>query len=590
MSRRQNLPHEVLTGLASLVAAVASAERLESDWEDQVTIHFLRNFTVEPIEPYLKFHIIRDDVKPRISYGGYDTMSQEILDPESALNRHPPDLIILALIVDLLAISGVSAGGATEIALLHLNELVDRLINRTSSLIVANTFIGPIAQYKSDTKRDINTAEITTLNDRLREIAAEYPNRFVLSDWQDLITVSGKDDAIDFRFWATSQAPFKASFLKLYAQDIAGYARAVKGRSKKCLVLDCDNTLWGGVVGEDGFEEIELHPTQCPGAYYYQFQESLLSLCERGVMLALCSKNNEHDVLEVIDQHPHCLVKSSSLVAWRVNWEDKAKNIQALAAELNIGLDSIVFLDDSQHECALVANMLPEVTVIRVPENLDSYPRLVTSSGLFTVITQSAEDRRRTELYQSEHRRAQGKSNYRDLEDYLRSLKTTVHIARASAGSLARIAQLTQKTNQFNLTTRRYSESEIRAFSEDKDIAVYAMTVSDGYGDMGLTGVFIARRRGKDASIDSMLLSCRVLGRQLEVAFADVCMKELEEAWGLETWSAEFLPTKKNAQVSDFWDRLGLSYTGSAGDSKLYSGAAGPRPSSYSNIMSVTVE
>ena len=266
---------------------------------------------------------------------------------------------------------------------------------------------------------------------------------------------------------------------------------------------------------------IELHDEQSPGIHYRNFQEAAIRLHDQGVMLALCSKNNEDDVWDVLENHPFCVLQKSHLVGWRINWQNKAANLASLAEELNIGLDSVVFVDDSPQEQALINELLPEVLVLPVPDDIVGFANILGEDRLFDTLMQSDEDRVRTKMYQNEAQRRQPQTNFEDLTEYLSSLQTVMHVFEVGNSTKTRVAQLTQKTNQFNLTTRRYSEADIDRFIGNENTAVYAMSVEDRYGDMGITGVFIARREKLSATVDTMLLSCRVLCRQLEFAFAE---------------------------------------------------------------------
>jgi FkbH-like protein len=587
MRRLDLLQHEAARQLASLVAAVEAAEAVDLPWQKRIRIHFLRNFTIEPQEPYLRLRLLRRDIQAQISYGGYDTMHQELLDPGSDLHRTRPDLVVVSLLPEILDRTSVTAGWRADQALARLDDLFTALIARTNALIVANTVLAPVDALltgEQDTSRD---AQLERLNDGLRVLAMQQPGRVVLTDWVERFSKIGSDEALDARFWKLSQAPFKRDFLNQYATDIAAAVQGLEAPAKKCLVLDCDNTLWGGVVGEDGLDGIRLDADDARGSPYYRLQQSVLVLQERGVMIALCSKNNEQDVWDVLDSHPGCLLRKSHLVAWRINWDNKADNIAAIAAELNIGLDSMVFVDDSPQECALVRELLPDVTSIQLPENLQESADFLITGGLFDGVAVTSEDRVRTQLYQQEAQRKQERGSASDLTAYLKSLEAEVRIARAGALELARVAQLTQKTNQFNLTTRRYSEAEIQKYATSSEAAVFSMSVADRYGDMGLTGVLIAGREGAKGVVDTLLLSCRVLGRQLEYAFVDQCLLSLEEDWRLEQWDAEYIATRKNAQVAEFWERVGFDLTQDHSGHKSYTSRKFSRSREYLNIMTV---
>ncbi|MBT8447397.1 MAG: HAD-IIIC family phosphatase [Gammaproteobacteria bacterium] len=589
MSPAELLPDSAMEQLGSLGAAVDAAEQADVSWRDRVHIHVLRNFTLEPLEPWLKYHLMRAGIAPRISFGGYDTMSQEILDPASALNREPPDIIMLSVLIDLL-VADAATLDERQLSQVRerLTELVQTLLERTNALLMLHRLPPPIAALLAGA--DAQAPALAAVNDRLAQLAREHPQRIVITDWAAYLEDPAA--AIDRRFWKSSQAPFRGPFLNACARDLARLVRAWRGHAKKCLILDCDNTLWGGVVGEDGVDGVALHPDKEPGTGFYRLQQSVLELIDQGIMVALCSKNNEADVWELIDSHPHCLLKKEHLVAWRINWDDKASNIRALADELNIGIDSMVFVDDSPQECGLVTQMLPEVTVLRVPEDLAAHSDLLTRDGLFDRLAHSNEDRRRTRMYQDEAQRRDAQAGFQDLTAYLQSLETVASIRPPRADELARVAQLTQKTNQFNLTTRRYTDADILAFADADDTALYSLSVRDRFGDLGLVGVLIVHRAGTTGRIDTLLLSCRALSRQVEFAFIDQAMTALEQAWQLTDWEAQYIPTKKNAQTADFWDRAGFSPAGEGEgeDGTVYRAPAGQRPQDYLDVMSIELE
>jgi len=335
------------------------------------------------------------------------------------------------------------------------------------------------------------------------------------------------------------------------------------------VAADCDNTLWGGIVGEDGRQGIQLDPHEYPGNIHHAFQRQLVQLVRQGVLLVLCSKNNEADVLEVIDQHPGCFIRREHLSGWRINWQDKARNLEELAAELNLGLDSFVFIDDSPVECGLVRQLLPMVDVLQAPKRVYRLPELLRDySGFFRLVV-TEEDRRRTAQYQAQRQREAERSHAGSLTDYLAGLGLVAEIGPALAEEVPRVAQLTQKTNQFNLTTRRYGEGEIARLHEDPDSLVLCLKAQDRFGDYGLTGVAIVVRKDKSAEIDTFLLSCRILGRRLEDVFLNRVLAAALAAWPVESASAEYLRTRKNAQVADFYERLGFRTTGGDGSQHI---------------------
>jgi len=589
-TRRDLLPEVALDNLGVLLDALGDAAALDADWVSDASLHFLRNYTTETVDPYLQYYLARDDIRPEIAHGGYDTMAQELLDPCSAVRRDEPDVIVMSLLLEFLDAQYTRPNWTADDCVAQIDGLVEQVLRKTSSLLILNTLLPPIDDLLESKNSGLIETELARVNRQILELSSAHPGRVFVSDFAEIYRRSGEASALDARFWRASQAPFRKPFLDLYARDIAYHVRVLKGRARKCLVLDCDNTLWGGVIGEDGLDGIQLHDCDPPGLYFRRFQEVAVALHEKGVMLALCSKNNEDDVWEVLEGHRHCVLKKSHLVAWRINWQNKAANLESLANELNIGLDSFVFVDDSPHERALINATLPDVLVLSVPDKLADYPDLLIHERPFDLTSRSDEDLQRTQMYQQESRRKARQSNYADLTEYLLSLNTVMRLFPVDEATKTRVAQLTQKTNQFNLTTRRYSETDIEAFIAQDNVAIYAMSVEDRYGDMGITGVFIARRDGSEATIDTLLLSCRVLGRQLEFAFVDQCLRLLVERWGNLICHADYVPTRKNGQVADFWDRAGFELESDQDGSRHYLLRYVPGNADYLSVISVNVE
>jgi FkbH-like protein len=548
-------------------------EREGRDLPEQVRVVFLRNITIEGIEAFLKYHLYARGVRPEIAFGGYGTIAQDVLAADSLVARTDPDVIVLSLMLEELDPMYGTPGWRCDSARGQLEGLFDVLISNTRATIAVNTFLSPLypelglalAPDRSDM-----SAQVTGLNEFVVEYVRGKAPRFCLTDWDRYLRLLGTEASLDYRYWYLSKAPFKKAFLNAYAQELSRIVLALKGRAKKCLVLDCDNTLWGGVIGEDGIDGIKLDRNEYPGKAYYDFHTSVLHLAERGVLIALCSKNNEADVFEVLDEHPWCRIKRSHLAGWRVNWEDKVSNLAALAETLNVGLDSFVAVDDNPMECGLIRQMLPQVTVLQVPEKLYTYPQLVLKDGLFDTLRLTDEDKKRAKLYQSESTRQGARGEFGTVEDYLASLETVARIHRALPNEIPRVAQLTQKTNQFNLTTRRYSEQQIQAFISREDHAVFTLAVKDKFGELGLVGVLILGRQDNIGQIDTFLMSCRALSRSLESVMIAHCLKLMQSIWNIDCWQAEYIPTRKNPQVADFWLVNGFTETGNLEGHKTY--------------------
>jgi FkbH-like protein len=352
------------------------------------------------------------------------------------------------------------------------------------------------------------------------------------------------------------------------AFEYVKYFRALAGRSKKVLVTDLDNTLWGGILGEEGVHAIELGPSY-PGNAFTAFQREIKQLSRRGIVLAINSKNNESDVREVFEKHPHMPLRWEDFAGVRVNWTDKVTNMRQLAEELSLGLDSFVFIDDSPAEIEIVQRELPEVTTIQVPREPAQLPGLLARLGYFDSVLYTEEDRRRGELYRSQVKRLELERSSTNLEAFYRSLNMRLIIQTVDDADVPRVAQLTQRTNQFNLTTRRYSEADVRRVRDSETHVLRAYRLEDRFGDNGIIAVTIVATDGTAARLDTFLMSCRVIGRTLETAILAELVRELQGR-GLKTLIGEFLPTKKNAPAKDVLEKHGFARSEAELDGTLW--------------------
>ncbi len=560
---------EVCASVAALEAQGFAAE----DPAPTVKVLVLRHITVEGFDTYLKHHLYRRQLRPQLSFSGYGATDAEVLASDGAVALAQPELIVLALALDELDPDYGQPGWTCDRALAQLHGLLDLLVERSTATLLVHNFLPPLwneAGLVPDRQGLGLVAQVGRLNEAVSAAVKQHAPRLVLIDWQALLRRLGAASALDERGRYLWRAPFRHAFLDGWAQQVGTVVCALRGRAKKVLVLDCDHTLWGGVVGEDGLDGIALDPQQYPGRVFFDFQTTVLHLAERGVLLALCSKNNEADVFEVLDKHPACRLKRQHLSSWRIDWHNKADNIQAIAAELNLGLDAFVFVDDSPQECALVRQMLPQVTVLQVPKRLVELPSLLLQDGWFDTLQSTEEDRKRSQLYQSEAQRKQVRSQFGDLGAYLQSLQTVASIHPATPAELARVAQLTQKTNQFNLCTRRYAESDLQSLQESGQGVIYALSARDRFGSLGLVGVMIFMRSDAQLHIDSFLMSCRALGRRLELAMVSHCMADIGRRHPGLVCSAQYIATAKNAQVADFWARVGFDLISDASGQRAY--------------------
>lgn len=530
-------------------------------------ITVLRNVMVEPIEPYLRFYAKQMHHRAAVLYGGYNTLYQEAVGGSPELFAETECVLVWVKLENVsweLArnFNGQSVEQRKKEVVrvcVHLGEIARGIRQQTRAMILWFGFEAPLepAWGIADSQSDAGQkAAIGELNQFLREMLREQGNGYVI-DMNTIMGRVGADQFHDARLWHMARAPYGREALREMAFEAFKYVRALRGKSRKCLVLDCDNVLWGGVVGEDGLAGIKLGRMH-PGSAYWEFQQEALELHRRGVLLALCSKNNESDVWEVFDKHPDMLLRREHIAAAQINWEDKASNLRRIAHDLNLGVESLVFADDSEFEIQLVREMAPEVEVLPLSKEMavENRDRLARC-GWFDMPNLSREDAQRGALYAAEARRGKLRESTGDLAEYYASLEMVLEVRFATEISIPRIAQLTQKTNQFNLTTRRYSELDIRQFAESESADAVSLRLSDRFGDAGIVGVAILTYAGEAATIDTLLLSCRVLGRHVEDALLAQCV-QLARARGARVLTGEYVPTAKNVQVREFYPKRGF--------------------------------
>jgi FkbH-like protein len=388
------------------------------------------------------------------------------------------------------------------------------------------------------------------LNDFLYEHA---PDNFFLISIDKIFNQLSITSSVDFRNYYTSKALYTIEFLKSYVIHTSEILKSIKGKTKKALILDCDNTLWDGIIGEDGIDGIKLDGITPKGVVFQEVQSIVKSLAQQGVVIGLCSKNNHDDVQEVFNKPNFSVLSEEDIVIKKINWNDKASNLNDIAKELNIGTDSLVFVDDSDFEINLVRDKIPNLLVSQVPKSIFEYPAMMMNiSNLFYKRNITKEDTLRVKMYKEEAERTISKSDFADIDSYIRSLGLEITLFENDKSLIQRISQLTNKTNQFNLTTKRYTEADIENKMNSATCNVIALSVKDKFGDFGITGVAILETHNNTNIIDTFLLSCRVLGRKVEKYFLIECLNILFETNSLEVIGI-YVPTPKNSQVKDFY-------------------------------------
>ena len=521
----------------------------------------LRSFTVEPVLPVFKAAAYARGIAVDLHTGEFNAYAQEILDPEGELYRFRPDAVVLA-------VQTRDAGDRGTLLARFGDWMAAFRRHCSAALIVHSLEVPEPASGILDGQREDGEAEaVRAINRGLVALAREYRGVYVL-DYDALVARHGRETWGDERKWLTVRLPVASANLAHLAAEWMRFLHPLTGKLAKCIAVDLDNTLWGGVIGEDGMTGIKLSQ-EFPGAAFQAVQRALLDFAKRGILLAVASKNNPADAMEALTSHPGMLLQPRDFAAVRINWNDKAQSLREIAAELNIGLDSIAFVDDNPVERRHVRDSAPQAIVIELPEDPMRYARCLRDCPYFERLTLSEEDRKRGEYYAAQRERAELESRVASKEDFYRSLEQVVEIAPVTPATLERVAQLTQKTNQFNLTTRRYTEQQISDMAACPGWRVWSLRVMDRYADNGLVGVAITRSEGGACEIDTFLMSCRVIGRTVETALLARVAEDARErgATRLEGW---FLPTKKNAPAQDFYRDHGFRECRSTPEGTLF--------------------
>ncbi|MCW3096081.1 MAG: FkbH like protein [Chthonomonadaceae bacterium] len=525
-------------------------------------IAFLRSFTLEPVLPLMRAQALLYGLDVSAWVSDFNTYAQEMLAPDSALYRFNADVVVLALQTrDLVPdiwqrftdLSAVEVETLLSQAIADLRAWILAFRSHSQADLILHNMELPCSPSMGllDRRQQAGqTDAILRLNAEIQQLTQEHTGIFVL-DYDGLMARYGRERWHDERRWLTMRMPIAADALNSLAQEYVRFLLPLKGRICKALVVDLDNTLWGGVLGEEGLHGIQIGQ-EYPGAAFLQLQRAILDLYRRGVILAVCSKNNLADAMEVFEKRAEMLLKTEHFAVLRVNWQDKAQNLREIAAELNIGIDALAFLDDNPVERRRVTTELPEVTVIDLPSDPMEYAAALRSCPVFERLYLSAEDQERGRYYAEQRQRAELEQGAGSLEDFYRSLEMEAEFASVAPATLARVAQLTQKTNQFNTTTRRYTEQQIADLAQDPDWQVISLRMSDRFGDNGLVGVAILHHRGEVSEIDTLLMSCRVIGRTVENALLAMLAQEAR-ACGSQRLQGWFLPTKKNVPAREFF-------------------------------------
>ena len=545
-----------------------------SNYEKKIRIAILGGFTLNGLEETMRVKCDEKKIQCTTYVSGYNQYNQEIIDEKSQLYKFSP--YITFLIIDCRNVFGelflnpysLSAEERKQFVQTKSDEIINlakTLVKKSNSKLILSNF--SIPSYSpigiNETREEFGLHDmVRSLNQNIKIGLRLEPEIFIY-DLNSFVTKFGENNVFNYKQFFYGDIRISLHCIPYLAEELIGYVTAVLGLSKKCLVLDLDNTLWGGIIGEDGIEGIKLGDDPV-GRSYVEFQHNLLALNQRGILLAINSKNNFDDAIQVINEHPNMVLKQDNFACVRINWNDKVANMKEISDELNIGLDSMVFVDDDPVNIEYVSSNLPEISSIHMPaDNCHDNSRYLKSiSPLFNVLKITDEDKARNRMYLEQRKRTELKTQVGNLDEFLKQLNISVDIKNADDFTIPRISQLTLKTNQFNLTTRRYQEEDIRKFAQNSEKIVGCAQIQDKFGDNGITGAYIINKDNEQQwTIDTFLLSCRVIGRGIEDGVLCHIIEKARKD-GISQVRGEYIKTEKNQPAENLFVDFGFKKEG----------------------------
>ena len=535
-------------------------------------VAFLSDHNVGPLPRLLSAQGVLAGLRVDAYVPDFDAWLDELVGAHSGLRAFSPDVVVLdvrlsrlaqPLVERFLSLDDAAIDDQLRSAERTIVGALDALRTWSQAAALVHAFARPrfpaLGLYDTISPRG-QVASVSLLNTRIQDAARSRDKVFVI-DPDQLALEEGGEPFLDERMFALAKVPYTSSALSRLALEYAKYLRALVGRTKKVLVLDADNTLWGGIVGEDGVDGIQLNEDSRARGYL-DLQRSVAELGRRGVVLALNTANERADVDEVLAKRPEMILHERDFAVIVANWKDKAENLVDISRELDLALDSFVFADDDPVQCARIRTALPDVAVVELVGEPLGFAATLARPGWFDSLTLTQEDRRRNELYRADASRLRLQRVAASSEDFIASLHVTLHFSKLGLGGLARAASLTQRTNQFNLTTRRYTEVDLRALLSDPAWTCFTVRLVDRFGDIGVIGLAMLRREMHTVTIETFVLSCRALRRQVEDAMLSVAvehgLKGASEVIGVR------VPSARNAQTATFYPDRGFDAHSSA--------------------------
>lgn len=554
----------MLSGPASYSDLLRQERRLDySKCTSTVRIAILADAAVPQLSPLLRVLLAENGVRGEVYLGEYDAIELEISDEHSGLYEFQPQVVIVLHSINALRLKyykqhAQRGSFAAEVAA-RTEAIWETLSQRTSATILQSNYVLPYERQFGSFDHKVPDALyplVSALNADIAERARSRAN-VLLADLDALASYVGRRHWFDERMWTVCKALCAFELLPAVAQCLVDIVLSGLGRVVKCVVLDLDNTLWGGVIGDDGIEGIAIGPYG-DGEPFQRLQFYLLELKRRGIILAVCSKNDRATALEPFRSHPEMVLREDDIAVFIANWDPKPDNIRSIRETLNIGLDSMVFVDDNPFERQLVRENLPEMIVPEMPDDPSDYVRAIAELNLFEVTSFSEEDKQRADLYRSNAQRESLKTTITDLNEYLKSLDMRGTLRRFDSFHLPRAVQLLQRSNQFNLTTRRHGAGECEAMMKnEQEWGPFYLRLTDRFGDNGLISVIILKHEPGELAIDSWVMSCRVLGRGVE-QFLINHVVDYARQHGFESIRGVYLPTAKNGMVKEIFAQFGF--------------------------------
>ena len=534
----------------------------------KINMAIMGNSSTQHLVTAIKGYGYTQNINFEIYEADYNQIDAEIMDENSETYRFNPDYILLYMSTekiyeDFCNMDISKRDMFAEIIIDKINNYWQMINNKINTNIIQFNFVEIDDKVFGNFSNKLSNSfiyQIRKLNLLLMELSSKIKNSFLV-DLNNLQSTYGRKELYDDKLYYIAKMPISTNMLPEVAKQVVQIIKALIGKFKKCIILDLDNTLWGGVIGDDGLKSIQIGELGL-GHAFSDFQVWLKELKNRGIILAICSKNNEQIAKEPFEKHPEMILRLEDISMFVANWEDKATNIKHIQETINIGMDSIVFIDDNPFERNLVRSIIPEITVPELPEDPALYLTYLRSLNLFETSSYSENDKDRTKQYQAEVGRESMKTSFKDFNEYLKSLEMIATVHSFEEFEIPRISQLTQRSNQFNLRTIRYTEAEIEEITNNDNYITLSFSLKDKFGDYGLISIVIMKKTdNKTLFIDSWLMSCRVLKRGMEEFIINSVIDKAKEE-GFNKIIGEYIKTPKNAMVEHIYSNLGFTDLG----------------------------